>query len=56
MLIRLVCFCYTGQVHSGSPFRLMLEDSRWRGKFVEFAAQGNQCAQVRKEQDRKRKT
>ena len=36
-----------GQVHSGSPFRLMLEDPRWKqcgGAFVEFASQGSQCA------------
>lgn len=35
------------QVHSGSPFRLLLEDARFRaggGEFVEFAAQGPQCA------------
>ncbi|MFQ5715658.1 MAG: formimidoylglutamase [Nitrospinales bacterium] len=35
-----------GQAHSGSPFRLLLEDSRFDGRnFVEFAAQGNQCSQ-----------
>ncbi|KAL6065220.1 Arginase [Balamuthia mandrillaris] len=34
-----------GKVHSGSPFRLLLEDARFEGKeFVEFAAQGNQCS------------
>jgi formiminoglutamase len=34
-----------GKVHSGSPFRLLLEDSRFNGRnFVEFAAQGNQCS------------
>jgi len=33
------------QVHSGSPFRLLLEDKRFDGKyFVEFASQGNQCS------------
>jgi len=38
-----------GQVHSGSPFRLLLEDKRFsgttsKGKFIEFASQGNQCS------------
>lgn len=34
-----------GQAHSGSPFRLLLEDSRFHGKhLVEFASQGSQCA------------
>lgn len=33
------------QVHSGSPFRQLLEDERFTNcKFVEFAAQGPQCA------------
>jgi formiminoglutamase len=35
------------KVHSGSPFRLMLEDQRFQqchGKFIEFAAQGPQCS------------
>jgi formiminoglutamase len=36
-----------GKAHSGSPFRLMLEDARFKGgHFIEFAAQGNQCSQV----------
>jgi formiminoglutamase len=36
-----------GRVHSGSPFRVLLEDDRFKGRdFVEFAAQGNQCAQA----------
>lgn len=42
-----------GQVHSGSPFRLLLQDPRFakhlgedsRPRFVEFAAQGSQCSQ-----------
>jgi formiminoglutamase len=37
-----------GQVHSGSPFRLMLEDPIWtsrvQGHFIEFCAQPAQCA------------
>lgn len=34
-----------GQAHSGSPFRLLLEDPRFQGKnFVEFASQGSQCS------------
>ena len=34
-----------GQAHSGSPFRLLLEDKRFKGKnFIEFAAQGSQCS------------
>jgi formiminoglutamase len=36
-----------GLVHSGSPFRLLLEDARWSsvtGHFIEFAAQGSQCS------------
>lgn len=35
------------QKHSGSPFRLMLEDRRWplaQGQFVEFGSQGSQCS------------
>ena len=36
-----------GQVHSGSPFRLLLEDARFsNGRLVEFAAQGSQCSQA----------
>ena len=36
-----------GKVHSGSPFRLLLEDERFEAKnFVEFAAQGSQCSQI----------
>lgn len=31
-------------MHSGSPFRCLLEDRKWTGKFVEFAAQGAQCS------------
>lgn len=31
-------------VHSGSPFRLLLQDKRFNGKFTEFAAQGMQCS------------
>lgn len=37
-----------GRLHSGCPFRLVLEDSRFQtlsGKFYEFASQGSQCAQ-----------
>jgi formiminoglutamase len=36
-----------GLVHSGSPFRMLLEDARWStvtGHFIEFAAQGSQCS------------
>ena len=36
-----------GNVHSGSPFRLMLEDplfAQCNGHFVEFASQGEQCS------------
>jgi formiminoglutamase len=36
-------------VHSGSPFRLLLEDPEFQnrqGRFVEFAAQGSQCSAV----------
>jgi formiminoglutamase len=34
-----------GQAHSGSSFRLLLEDPRFHGKhFVEFACQGSQCS------------
>jgi len=34
-----------GQAHSGSPFRLLLEDSRFAGEqFIEFAAQGSQVS------------
>jgi len=33
------------QAHSGSPFRLLLEDDRFDGRnFIEFAAQGSQCS------------
>lgn len=36
-----------GRAHSGSPFRLLLEDARFKaldGRFVEFASQGHQCS------------
>jgi formiminoglutamase len=34
-----------GRVHSGSPFRLLLEDERFKeGIFCEFAVQGSQCS------------
>lgn len=36
-----------GAAHSGSPFRQLLEDSRFQsldGRFVEFASQGHQCS------------
>ena len=34
-----------GKAHSGSPFRLLLEDSRFLGKhFIEFGAQGSQIS------------
>ena len=34
-----------GKTHSGSPFRQLLEDTRFDGsQFYEFAAQGNQCS------------
>jgi len=35
-----------GKAHSGSPFRLLLEDPEFtvnNGKFIEFASQGSQC-------------
>ena len=35
-----------GLHHSGSPFFALLEDSRFQGKLVEFAAQGAQCSAV----------
>ncbi len=34
-----------GQAHSGSPFRLLLEDARFSGsQFIEFATQGSQVS------------
>eukprot|EP01120_Amphizonella_sp_Union-15-10_P009940 TRINITY_DN3882_c0_g1_i2.p1 TRINITY_DN3882_c0_g1~~TRINITY_DN3882_c0_g1_i2.p1 ORF type:complete len:305 (-),score=51.63 TRINITY_DN3882_c0_g1_i2:69-983(-) len=36
-----------GKVHSGSPFRLLLSDERFKSsssKFCEFASQGSQCS------------
>eukprot|EP00753_Platysulcus_tardus_P009819 PLAT2327.2.p1 GENE.PLAT2327.2~~PLAT2327.2.p1 ORF type:complete len:201 (-),score=86.62 PLAT2327.2:77-679(-) len=33
-----------GAVHSGSPFRLLLEDAAFTGKLVEFAIQGSQAS------------
>lgn len=33
-----------GLRHSGSPFYALLEDARFQGKLVEFAAQGAQCS------------
>jgi formiminoglutamase len=36
-----------GKAHSGSPFRLMLEDHRFlpnKGQFVEFATKGATCS------------
>ena len=36
-----------GKAHSGSPFRLMLEDPRFfpnGGKFIEFANKGASCS------------
>ncbi|MBI5427423.1 MAG: formimidoylglutamase [Nitrospinae bacterium] len=34
-----------GRAHSGSPFRLLLEDVRFQGEnFIEFASQGSQCS------------
>ena len=36
-----------GKAHSGSPFRLMLEDPRFLpngGKFIEFANKGASCS------------
>eukprot|EP00028_Trichosphaerium_sp_Am-I-7-wt_P006781 CAMPEP_0168536818 /NCGR_PEP_ID=MMETSP0405-20121227/19850_1 /TAXON_ID=498012 /ORGANISM="Trichosphaerium sp, Strain Am-I-7 wt" /LENGTH=308 /DNA_ID=CAMNT_0008565045 /DNA_START=206 /DNA_END=1132 /DNA_ORIENTATION=+ len=37
-----------GKVHSGSPFRLLLEDDemKTRGTFCEFGAQGSQCSTI----------
>eukprot|EP00761_Pharyngomonas_kirbyi_P000375 gb/GECH01000375.1/.p1 GENE.gb/GECH01000375.1/~~gb/GECH01000375.1/.p1 ORF type:complete len:306 (+),score=98.05 gb/GECH01000375.1/:1-918(+) len=36
-----------GQVHSGSPFRLLLESDGFNGnKFIEFGAQGSSCSAV----------
>jgi len=37
-----------GKVHSGSPFRLLLEDEHFiktKSKFCEFGSQGSQCSQ-----------
>jgi formiminoglutamase len=35
-----------GKAHSGSSFRLLLEDDRFNGEnFIEFGAQGSQCSQ-----------
>lgn len=34
-----------GARHSGSPFWDLLEDQRFSGRLVEFAAQGHQCSQ-----------
>ena len=34
-----------GKIHSGAPFRLLLEHHKQRvSKFIEFGAQGNQCS------------
>lgn len=36
-----------GKVHSGSPFRLMMEDTLFEqlsGEFIEFCAQSSQCS------------
>lgn len=38
-----------GKAHSGSPFRLMLEDSRFKSTnslFVEFGSKGATCSNV----------
>lgn len=35
-----------GRRHSGSPFWDLIEDKRFSGRLVEFAAQGHQCSQV----------
>jgi formiminoglutamase len=35
-----------GKEHSGSPFRQLLESKQFQGKFMEFAAQGNQCSKI----------
>ena len=45
-----------GQAHSGSPFRLLLEDSRFRGEnFIEFSSQGSQCSWEHAEYIRRKK-
>jgi formiminoglutamase len=36
-----------GRIHSGCPFRMILEDPRYsslQGRFIEFSSQGSQCA------------
>lgn len=46
-----------GHAHSGSPFRLLLDDPRFQGKhFVEFACQGSQCAKEHAEYATSRKS
>jgi len=45
-----------GCAHSGSPFRLLLEDERFDGEnFIEFAAQGSQCSKEHAEYVRGKK-
>ena len=34
------------KVHSGSPFRLLLEDKRFTGDLIEFSCQGSQCSRI----------
>ena len=44
-----------GKAHSGSPFRLLLEDGRFdEGNFIEFGAQGSQCSKEHAEYIRSR--
>lgn len=38
-----------GRVHSGSPFRELIEDRRFSGRLVEYAAQGHQCSRAHAE-------
>ena len=44
-----------GRAHSGSPFRLLLEDPRFAGEhFIEFATQGSQCSREHADYIRKK--
>lgn len=38
-----------GRRHSGSPFWCLIEDERFSGRLVEFAAQGHQCSRAHAE-------
>lgn len=44
-----------GRAHSGSSFRLLLEDNRFKGEnFIEFGAQGSQCSEEHAEYVRRK--